>query len=257
MDKKIEWNNLNSDSKIVIYAFDHAAVWGNLAGLERPGDLYSKVSPWADAILTSYGSYRKWATIINQTAGLLRCDGGWSPLQNSPYNDFNLYFDCEEAKSLGAKGIICMAIFGDKESEVTLFNVAKLAKSAKKHGLFLIGEVLFSRPVSIEERCQAVRITTEWGADIIKTEYPDSVEGFNKLLNSTYVPVVVLGGQKKNNPMDILSMVSSVMKAGGNGVTIGRNVWQQDNPEVLAKAIYSIVHHDKKPEDALAQAQNH
>ncbi len=255
MSNSMDWKKINKESKMVIYAMDHAAVFGSLPGLERPDTLFRKLAPWTDAILTSYNSYRQWGNIINQKAGLLRCDGGWSPLQDTPFNNFNLYLDCDDAKALGAKGVICMAIFGDKQSEVTLANVAKLAQSAKKNGLFLVGEVLFSRPISIKERCQAIRITTEWGADIIKTEYPGNVDEFHEVLQSTYAPVVVLGGQKKNDPKDILDMISSVMKAGGNGVAIGRNVWQQENPEILAKAISSIVHKDMEPAAAFADAQ--
>ncbi|MEL7626307.1 MAG: hypothetical protein AAGU15_05570 [Anaerolineaceae bacterium] len=252
MEKYVNWNQLDKSSKMVIYAFDHAAIFGNIPGLENPGALYERLIPYTDAMLTSFTSYKKWAKTINQTAGVLRCDGGWSPLQNSSYNNFNLYLDCSDARKLGAKGVICMAIFGDKESEKTLANVAKLARSAKEEGIFVIGEVLFNRPVTLEERCAAVRITSEWGVDVIKTEYPGNVEDFKVLLNSTHLPVVVLGGQRKNDPREILEMIAEVMKAGGNGVAIGRNVFQQPNPEPLARAIYAVVHENASVEDALA-----
>jgi class I fructose-bisphosphate aldolase len=46
-------------------------------------------------------------------------------------------------------------------------------------------------------------------------------------------------------------MVSDSIKAGGAGLSIGRNVFQHENPTLMAKAISAIVHQDASVEKAL------
>ena len=42
--------------------------------------------------------------------------------------------------------------------------------------------------------------------------------------------------------MDILEMVEMSVKAGGAGVSIGRNAFQHKNPTAMVKAICMVVH---------------
>ena len=44
-----------------------------------------------------------------------------------------------------------------------------------------------------------------------------------------------------DSDMDILNMVHDSMEAGGHGVSIGRNVFQNNNVQGIMKAISSIV----------------
>ncbi|MEM4825165.1 MAG: hypothetical protein QW354_04750 [Desulfurococcaceae archaeon] len=41
------------------------------------------------------------------------------------------------------------------------------------------------------------------------------------------------------------------MDAGARGVVVGRNVFQHKNPSGMVKAVMSIVHEDKSPEETL------
>ena len=49
----------------------------------------------------------------------------------------------------------------------------------------------------------------------------------------------------------ILEMVEGAMKAGGCGVSIGRNAFQHENPEKIVRAIASIVHEGKTAKEAM------
>ena len=46
-------------------------------------------------------------------------------------------------------------------------------------------------------------------------------------------------------------MVHDSIKVGGSGVSIGRNVFQHENPELMTKALASIVHGRADAEKAL------
>ena len=50
---------------------------------------------------------------------------------------------------------------------------------------------------------------------------------------------------------DILEMVKGSIDAGGSGASIGRNVFQHQNPTKIVKALCSLVHEDATVEEAL------
>jgi DhnA family fructose-bisphosphate aldolase class Ia len=72
--------------------------------------------------------------------------------------------------------------------------------------------------------------------------YCGDEKSFRKVVEGCYVPVLVLGGVKKDTDKEVLSMVKSAMDAGGRGVAMGRNVWQHDNPEKFVRALSTIIH---------------
>jgi class I fructose-bisphosphate aldolase len=45
-----------------------------------------------------------------------------------------------------------------------------------------------------------------------------------------------------DSDMEILEMVKGAMDAGGSGASIGRNVFQHQNPTAMVQAISAIVH---------------
>lgn len=86
-----------------------------------------------------------------------------------------------------------------------------------------------------------VRVAYELGADIIKTQYTGSYTSFQKVVSSApNKPVVIAGG--KNIEVDILlQMVDDAIKAGGAGVSIGRNVFNNKYSDIIISAIKKIV----------------
>jgi fructose-bisphosphate aldolase/2-amino-3,7-dideoxy-D-threo-hept-6-ulosonate synthase len=97
----------------------------------------------------------------------------------------------------------------------------------------------------------AARLGAELGADIIKTNYTGDIETFRKVTDGCPVPVIIAGGPKAKTDTDVLRMVSDAMAAGGVGVSIGRNVFQNDNPSAMTRALSAIVHRGAGPNEAL------
>ncbi len=78
----------------------------------------------------------------------------------------------------------------------------------------------------------AARIAYELGADIAKVKWTGSVESFRWVCESAADTKVVLsGGVLTDSPDAFLEVVDGVMKAGGAGVAVGRNVWQRPRRE--------------------------
>jgi class I fructose-bisphosphate aldolase len=61
---------------------------------------------------------------------------------------------------------------------------------------------------------------------------------------------MIAGGPKVKTAKDILQMTHDSLEAGGKGLSIGRNVFQHENPTQMIIALSSIVHHSASVEQA-------
>jgi fructose-bisphosphate aldolase/2-amino-3,7-dideoxy-D-threo-hept-6-ulosonate synthase len=96
----------------------------------------------------------------------------------------------------------------------------------------------------------AARIGAELGADIIKTNYTGDIETFKTVVESCPAPVIIAGGPKCKTTQELLQMVHESVKAGSAGLSIGRNVFQYENPTLITKALAAIVHKGASIEQA-------
>jgi len=71
-------------------------------------------------------------------------------------------------------------------------------------------------------------------------------------VSACHVPVIIAGGPKAATTREVLQMVSDSLKAGGAGVSIGRNVFQHENPAKMVKALSALVHDGATVDEALA-----
>jgi putative autoinducer-2 (AI-2) aldolase len=92
----------------------------------------------------------------------------------------------------------------------------------------------------------ASRIAAELGAHIVKTYY---VDGFEKVIESCPVPVVIAGG-KKTDEKTALETAYNAIHAGAVGVDMGRNIFQAKDPVAMIQAINMVVHGNATPDEA-------
>jgi len=95
---------------------------------------------------------------------------------------------------------------------------------------------------AVDVVAHAARLGAELGADIVKTNYTGDVETFKEVVRSCYVPVIIAGGPKVETALEVLQMVHDSIRAGSAGLSIGRNVFQHENPTLMVKALSAIVH---------------
>lgn len=74
----------------------------------------------------------------------------------------------------------------------------------------------------------AARLGEELEADIIKTEYFGTPDSFERIVESTRLPVLIAGGSKGTDK-ETLSMVQSAVEVGVAGVSMGRSIFQHKN----------------------------
>ena len=92
----------------------------------------------------------------------------------------------------------------------------------------------------------ATRILAEMGAHIIKTYYCDN---FEEVVAACPVPIVVAGGKKLPED-EALTMAYRAISEGANGLDMGRNIFQSNNPVAMAEAIRKIVHEKATDKEA-------
>jgi DhnA family fructose-bisphosphate aldolase class Ia len=139
---------------------------------------------------------------------------------------------------------------GSREQARLLADLSSLVKQADAAGMPVIvhaypcGELVpQSERFSVSRVAYAVRLAMELGVDIVKTFYTGSAEGFAEVVKTASPALVVAaGGARLETDAQVLEMARSVVRAGGAGITFGRNVWQSKDIPGMIRALKREVH---------------
>lgn len=261
MNFKRMFNIFGKNGRSLIVAMDHGSIMNVLPYLEKPGEKIERVlAGGADAIMTTVGIAKTYYREIGKAGLIVRLDGGVSSLATKKA-PLRLLYSVEDALRLGADAVSCMGFPGSMFEDQTLHYMSKVASDCQKWNVGFMAEMLprgfegGADARSDESVALACRIGVEIGADFIKTDYTNNVEGFKKVVAATFKPVVVLGGGKKTTGYELLKMVDEALKAGAKGVAVGRNVWQQQKPEIITAALSKLIHDQVLLEEVLEDYQ--
>ena len=255
MDSTRRLNHIfRPDGRSLIFAFDHAMIFGPGLGLERPGEMLAQVvAGGADAILTSYGVATRFAREISSLGLILRLDGGGTTLgTKGPHSQV---YTIEDALRLDADAVAVCAYPGTAQEEATLRTLAHVVSSAHTWNLPVMAEMVpggfDSGPEfrTVEIIAISARVAAELGADWVKIPY---VPDFGRVAETCYVPAVLLGGAKEGNEVAMLETIRTALDAGAVGVAIGRNIFQAEHPATMTAAIASLIHDDASVDEAFA-----
>ena len=95
-------------------------------------------------------------------------------------------------------------------------------------------------------------IAQKLGADIVKVPYTGDIDSFADVIAGCCVPVVIAGGPRTETTREFLEMVDNSLKAGGSGLSVGRNVFQHPKRVQLVRALRGLVHQGLSLDEALA-----
>jgi len=243
--------------KTVIVPMDHGISVGPIPGLENMKKAVQQVSEGgANAIVEHKGLVGEGHRGQGEDIGLIIHLSGSTNLSMYP-NAKTLVCTIEEAIKLGADAVSIHINLGDSQEKEMLNDFGRIGYEARTWGMPLLA-MIYPRGEKIKDEYDvnvikhAARVGYEMGADIVKVSYTGSEETFREVVKGCSIPVVIAGGAKMNSDREILEMVKGAINAGGAGVSIGRNVFQHDNPKKMVKAISSIVHDNASVDDAIA-----
>ncbi len=248
---------LNRHSKrTIIVPMDHGTTLGPIAGLEDMRVAVNDVAEGgADAVVMHKGLVRCSHRASGRDVGLIVHLSASTAL-GSNSNRKTLVASVEEAICIGADGVSIHVNLGDPDERHMLHDFGKVAESCQNWGMPLLAMIYARGPqitngYSPEAVAHCARVGVELGADIVKVVYSGSIENFAQAVDACCVPVVIAGGEKMDSTRDFLQVVYDSIKAGGAGLSVGRNVFQHPKRVELVRAIRAIVHEDADVDTAL------
>jgi DhnA family fructose-bisphosphate aldolase class Ia len=246
--------NPESDNAIIV-AMDHGAVLGPIPGIVDPKatvEMLAAGKPDTFFMPNGIAKLVSPSFVKHHIPFMLSID---TCVELGPEPDYFMLSDSVmHAMQLGASGVSMHVMVGAEKTSDMLKGLAKVAEDCDNLGMPLMAIMYptgFEDNEAVEHVKWAVRIGAELGADIVKSHYTGTVEGFREVTESCPVPVMLSGGPISDDPKDFLQVMKDVMDAGGRGCAVGRNLWQYREPLKMLDAIKAIVHKGASVEEAL------
>lgn len=251
--KKIRLQRIlnRNTGKTIIVPMDHGVTVGPIPGLIDMATTINRVAEGgANAILMHKGIVETGHRSSGKDIGLI-VHLSASTVLAPDSNAKTLVCSVEEAVRLGADAVSIHVNIGANTEADMLAKMGMVSRACREWGMPLLA-MMYTRGAKIKNEYDVkvvkhgARVGAELGADIVKVNYTGSPQSFREVVEGCPVPVVIAGGEKMETDREILDMVKGSIKAGGAGVSIGRNVFQHKNPEIIVRKISEIVHGREK-----------
>lgn len=237
---------IKPDGRTVMLAVDHGYFLGPTSGLEDAGKTIKPLVPYADALMPTRGVLRTSVDASTETPIVLRVSGGNSIL--SELSNEGITVAMEDAVRLNVSAVALSIYVGSPNEKQTLLNLTKLIDEGHRYGIPVLAVTAVGKDMARDARYLALccRIAAELGAHFVKTYY---CEGFEKLVRTCPVPLVMAGG-KKLPEKEALELTYNAIRRGAAGVDMGRNIFQADDPVAMIQAVRAVVHENASPQRA-------
>jgi class I fructose-bisphosphate aldolase len=243
--------------RTIIVPLDHGVSVGPIQGIENMRDTVTNmVDGGANAVLMHKGVVACGHRAKGRDIGLivhLSASTSLSPFPNAK----TLVCDVEEAIRLGADAVSTHINLGDETESRMLEDLGSITRSAAAWGMPMLA-MIYARGPKIKNEfdpevvAHCARVGMELGADVVKVPYTGDKASFAAVCGGCAVPVVIAGGPKTKNTREFLTMIRDSLDAGGKGLSVGRNIFQDKNPRTLLQALNRIVHEDASVDEAMA-----
>ena len=244
----------------LIVPMDHGVTMGAVKGLKDIESTIDAVTAsGADAVLTQRGIAPRVHDNKNGAGYVVHLNGsttiGPDEMDKRPTGTV------EDAVRAGADAVSFHINVGSEHEPDQITQLAEVTSAADRLGMPALAmtyarghDVRDDDPETFaEDLGHAARLGEELGADVIKTAYSGTPETFEHVVESTRLPVVIAGGSRGTD-QDTLEMVRGAMDAGAAGVSMGRSIFQHDDPGVITEAVATVVHDSASASDAVERA---
>jgi fructose-bisphosphate aldolase/2-amino-3,7-dideoxy-D-threo-hept-6-ulosonate synthase len=252
-------DRLGTDDRYVVVPMDHGITMGAVTGLKDIEATIDAVTRGgADAVLTQRGIADRVHPNKNGAGYIAHLNG--STTIGPDENDKRQTGTVEDAIRVGADAVSFHINVGSEYEREQITALSEVTSEAQRYGLPVLA-MTYARGPDIDPESDefneavghAARLGEELGADIVKTAYTGDAESFQHVVDSTSLPVVIAGGSKGTDE-ETLDMVRGAMDAGASGISMGRSIFQHEQPEQIARAVAHVVHDDADAKTALREA---
>jgi putative autoinducer-2 (AI-2) aldolase len=253
----MDWGKKNRLSQLLpgghayYLPIDHGYFLGPTRKLEQPGETIAPLLPYCDALFVTRGVLRACVDPVGSLPIILRISGGTSIVGPDLAHEA-LTTSIEDIIRVNASAVGISVFIGSEYEHETLLNLTDAVNQCQDYGIPVmavtaVGKELEKRDARYLALC--CRICAELGADVVKTYWS---EDFEKVVEGCPVPVVMAGGPKCETNREVFEFVHDGMQRGSAGINLGRNVWQNQDPVPMAKALRAIVHEGADVDAAVA-----
>jgi DhnA family fructose-bisphosphate aldolase class Ia len=170
------------------------------------------------------------------------------------------------AASLGYTGVKHMTriALGERDTAAALELLGQVLASSRELGLEALIEPLTWKNGAIDRSTRAIVyaavIAHDLGAPVIKVPVPNDaaagperVEAVARIVASVGVPVLFLGGPRSTSRDAALAELADAMAGGAAGAAIGRAVYEDPDPALMARLVAGVVGGTLPLQSALAE----
>lgn len=152
----------------------------------------------------------------------------------------------DHAVKLGASAVGYTMYHGSKKENEQFVELGRIVEKAHNYGLPVMvwnypRGSLIKNELGTDEIAYGARIALELGADIIKLKYNGDQEGFRWIKKCAGRSKVLISGGKLEDNQTFLHKTDEAIKAGADGIAVGRNIWQHEKPFAMSAALKDVV----------------
>jgi putative autoinducer-2 (AI-2) aldolase len=242
---------IQADGRCLFLPVDHGYFQGPVRKLENPRKTLEPLLPYTDAIFITRGILRSSVEPDKAKPIILRVSGGTS-IEGKDLAHEGITTSMEEAVRLNACAVGISIFVGTDYEHDSLLNLARLVDEGERYGIPVMAVTAVGRELEKRDArylSLSCRIAAELGARVVKTYY---CEKFEMVTKGCPVPIVIAGGPKVDTEYEVFQFVHDGIQKGAIGVNLGRNIWQNEYPVAMIKAIRAIIHGNATAEQAQA-----
>jgi DhnA family fructose-bisphosphate aldolase class Ia len=263
------------DGRSMVLAIDHRqrGIQDGIDDFKKLISLIERISPYIDAIMTTKEPLAQLIANNSLRGKGLVLSLNRTGLANTVFEmDDRLVTSVETALRWGLDGVKLLIKFSRDNSlaneQLTL--LSSIVEECEKWSLPLMVEPLYMNLVGgnlvMDRSYEVIKwvsiITNDFHIPILKVPYvqantrEEGISQFKRIVDSVNAKVLLLGGPRRDNSIDILKDFEDGVKSGASGFVVGRNVFLSKEPEVMALAMKLILHNDYTAESAYEEAKN-
>jgi len=241
-----------------------------LSGIEDMKQAVSAVAAAKpDAILLSLGQAHLLQSIAGKEKPSLVVRADPTNLYNTPTPQHvfcHLVDDAvEQAVALDAVSIVVNLLWAPDQPDLyhqCLKNVTRMKVQCARYGMPLMVEPLVMTPnkkgggyqpdPDMQKAIALVRQAVELGADIVKAESFEDLQGYSKVIQTASPKPVLPRGGSRVSDKELLSRTHALMSQGASGTVYGRNVYQHPHVVSIIRACMAIIHEGASVSQAMS-----
>jgi fructose-bisphosphate aldolase/2-amino-3,7-dideoxy-D-threo-hept-6-ulosonate synthase len=247
---------ISTDGRFLTVPMDHGITLGPVKGLvdiESTVDAVTRAG--ADAVLTQKGLAPRVHPNKNGAGYIVHANASTDVGPDG--NDKRVTATATDAVRAGADAVSFHINVGSDSEPGQIEDLGELTSAAHDLGVPVLA-MAYARGPRVgeddpDDLAHAVRLAEELGADVIKTGYSGDATSFERVAAASAAPVIIAGGSKGAD-RETVEMVRGAMDGGAAGVSMGRSIFQHDDPGAITRAVAAVIHDDADVGAALERA---